>query len=84
MALEPRNPGSLRQAIRGVGERMVEAHGLLTPDAANELLGETEWGQSAADESEKLKAESYAAAMILGVIAHELGHIALAHPRPCG
>ena len=62
-----------------VGRAVIEAGGNLTPAGAGALLSAQGGDRFWSDEALVRKAVAHAAGMIGGIIAHELGHLALGH-----
>ncbi|MEW5911072.1 MAG: hypothetical protein AB1814_00820 [Thermodesulfobacteriota bacterium] len=71
--------GTLIQTVQGLGVRIVSGAGNLTKEAAKGILAETGLTASLGDEEILCLARSYAAAILMNVVGHELGHIVLGH-----
>ena len=70
---------SLLPVIRALGESVVDNDGELGAGQLERIARETGLNDAIQDPHVQRRANSFAAAMNLGVIAHELGHLALGH-----
>ncbi|MFW6388358.1 MAG: hypothetical protein ACOCY9_00490 [Desulfohalobiaceae bacterium] len=70
---------ALRVLIREIGRSMLEQDSELSLAAAESILGQMDIWKGASDTRVLQWCRSYNAAMNMGVISHELGHIALGH-----
>lgn len=70
----------LVEIIRWIGSAIIQNQGEFDPDNARQAMEDLDLGTLMEENGEIVrKARSYSAAICMGVIAHELGHIALGH-----
>lgn len=70
---------TLISIIQAIGYKIVENKGAFDQDAALRILEIPDMLKASQDYEVQSWARSYRAAMIMGIISHELGHIALGH-----
>lgn len=75
----PEAQATLVKTIQGLGRHIVQNNGAFSLESSQEVFAELPLKNQLQDPEAARKARSFAAAMNMAVIAHELGHIALGH-----
>jgi len=71
--------GALRRSFPFVAKAVLELHGHMTGEKAVEILRQSELDAMFKDEGLYRRVSAYTAGVLAGIVAHELGHLALGH-----